>query len=47
MVLATFAFGLQMMLRPAPIFADHMVLPRDMSVPVFLLGIPGKTVEVQ
>ena len=47
MVLATFAFGLQMMLRPAPIFADHMVLPRNMSVPVFGLGIPGKTVEVE
>ncbi|MBS1703914.1 MAG: beta galactosidase jelly roll domain-containing protein [Armatimonadetes bacterium] len=36
-----------MMLRPAPLFADHMVLPRGSSVPVFGLGIPGKTVEVQ
>ena len=47
MVIATLSLGLQMMLRPAPIFADHMVLPRDMSVPVFGLGIPGRTVEVE
>lgn len=47
MVLANFALGLQMMLRPAPLFADHMVLPRGTSVPVFGLGIPGQTVEVQ
>lgn len=47
MVLASLLIGSQMMLRPAPIFADHMVLPRGTSVPVFGLGIPGKTVEVQ
>jgi sialate O-acetylesterase len=47
MILLSLILGSQMMLRPAPIFADHMVLPRGMSVPVFGLGIPGKTVEVE
>jgi sialate O-acetylesterase len=47
MLLASLMLGSQMMLRPAPLFADHMVLPRNTSVPVFGLGIPGKTVEVQ
>jgi sialate O-acetylesterase len=47
MILLSFILGSQMILRPAPIFADHMVLPRGMSVPVFGLGIPGKTVEVE
>ncbi len=47
MVIASLLLGSQMMLRPAPIFADHMVLPRGTSVPVFGLGVPGTTVEVQ
>lgn len=35
------------LLRPAPIFSDHMVLPRNIPVPIFGTGVPGKTVEVQ
>lgn len=47
MFIASFVLGTQMMLRPAPIFADHMVLPRNSKVPIFGLGVPGKTVEVE
>ncbi len=34
-------------MRPAALFTDHMVLPRNISVPVFGLGVPGSTVEVE
>lgn len=47
MVIASLLIGSQMMLRPAPLFADHMVLPRGTNIPVFGLGVPGKTVDLQ